>query len=122
MGSSDKPDMKFGIPLMDDLSIGRLLSAVAPTLRRNFVVPELRYNLIAEERKDALRRFSASDFRRTVTVLVGEPPAEYKDRVQALILEDKKAKAEAEKEKKEKEEERQRLLEEKKRRAEDAKR
>ncbi|CAE8689822.1 unnamed protein product, partial [Polarella glacialis] len=38
-GSNDKPSMKTGIPLMDDLSISR---AIAPTLKRNYVVAELK--------------------------------------------------------------------------------
>jgi len=51
---------------------------------------------------------------------MGEPTAEYKAKVQELILADKKAKAEAERKKKAAEDERKRLIEEKKKKAEAA--
>merc|ERR1719507_298781 len=47
--STDKPDMKFGIRELDDWSVQRLLKHIAPTACRNFVVPELRANLLESE-------------------------------------------------------------------------
>merc|ERR1712217_724964 len=117
--SNDKPDMKFGIPLMDDLSVHRVLNAIAPTLKRNYIVPELKSNLIAAERTNTLLKFSASEFKKTATVIMGEPNDEYKTKVRALVLANKKSQAELEKKKKAQEEERKRLLEEKKRKAEE---
>merc|ERR1712217_616913 len=104
--SNDKPDMKFGIPLMDDLSVQRVLNAIAPTLNRSYIIPELRSNLLATERKNFLLKFSANEFKKVCTVMMGEPTAEYKSKVRALILADKKSKAEAEKKRKAQEEER----------------
>eukprot|EP00416_Gambierdiscus_australes_P023110 CAMPEP_0171071894 /NCGR_PEP_ID=MMETSP0766_2-20121228/10555_1 /TAXON_ID=439317 /ORGANISM="Gambierdiscus australes, Strain CAWD 149" /LENGTH=864 /DNA_ID=CAMNT_0011528447 /DNA_START=47 /DNA_END=2638 /DNA_ORIENTATION=- len=119
-GSNDKPDMKFGIPSMDDLSVRRVLTAVAPTQARNYIIPELKANLVPAERAETLARFNGPEFRKTATVIVGEPSAAYKERVQELMLADKKAKTEAEKKKKAQEEERKRLLEEKRKKAEEA--
>merc|ERR1711871_1307125 len=118
--SLDKPDMNFGIQMMDDCSVQNVTKALAPALKRNFVVNELRGNLLAEERKLALQRFSGPAFKRKAVVLMGEPPAEYKERVQSLLLQEKVATAEAEKRKKAADEERERLLEVKRKRAEEA--
>jgi len=118
--SNDKPDMKFGIPQMDDMSVKRLLSSVAPLACRNFVVPELKANLLADERKEALSKFILPTFKKTAAVIVGEPTSEYKAKVQELILAEKKSKAEVEKKRKVAEEERKRALDEKKKKAEEA--
>jgi len=114
----DSPDMNFGIPLLDDLSVRKLLSVIAPALNRSFLVMELKANLIPAERKEAIARFG--EFKKVAVVAMGEPDADYKAKVQADILNDKKAKAEEAKKKKAREEERKRLLEEKKRKAEEA--
>jgi hypothetical protein len=117
--SADSPDMNFGIPLLDDLSVRKLLSTIAPTMKRNFLVMELKANLIPEERQATLARFGA--FKKVGVVAMGEPSAEYKGKVYEALLADKMVKAEEAKKKKAKEQERKRLLEEKKRRAEEAK-
>merc|ERR1711879_1044379 len=70
-GSNDKPNMKFGIPMMDDMSVRNVLMSVAPTLGRNYIVPELKSNLIASERKESLLKFSAQGFKKTATVIMG---------------------------------------------------
>jgi chemotaxis protein histidine kinase CheA len=113
--------MKFGLPMMDDNSVRRVLTAVAPTLKRNFIIPELKSNLVAEDRKETLARFGSNDFKRTAHVVMGEPDASYKAKVQSLLLADKQAKADAEKKKKAQEEERKKQLAEKKKKAEEAK-
>jgi len=116
--SNDKPDMGFGIPSVDDLSVAKVLSVVAPTLKRNYLIMELKGNLVACERAQALKRFS--EFKKVASVIMGEPDAKYKEEVHKIMLAEKVTKVEAEREKKAKEDERKRLLEEKKRRAEEA--
>lgn len=118
-GSNDSPDMNFGIPLLDDLSVRKLLSVIAPTLSRSFLVMELKANLIPEERKVALTRFGA--FKKIGIVAMGEPSDDYKAWVHASMLADKEAKAEEVRKKKAQEKERARALEEKKKKAEEAK-
>jgi len=118
--SNDKPDMKFGIPNMDDFSVRRMLAHIAPTARRSFVIPELRSNLLSADRKMALSKFPASEFRRTATIVVGEPTAEFKEQVQGLIVADKRSAGLAELKKKREEDTRKRLIEEKKKQAEAA--
>lgn len=120
-GSLDKPDGKFEVPQLDDGSAKKVLMAVATTLRRNLIIPELKSNLIAKERAILLTDFSAADFKRKATVIMGEPNAEYKQKVHSLLLAAKQAKADADKKRSEMERERKRLLEEKKKAAEQAK-
>jgi len=93
--SRDKADISFGIPLMDDLSVQRVLNTIASTVRRNYVVMELRSNLIADERKSALHRFSSPDFKKVATVIMGEPSSDHKEYVQKAMLADRKSKADA---------------------------
>jgi len=119
--SRDKPDMKFGIPLMDDNSVSRVLAAVAPTLQKNYVVAELLSNLLPDERKELLKKFPSSQFKKTALVIMGEPNQLYKDKIQSLMLADKKSKALAERKRKAQEDERTRLMEERKKKAEEAK-
>merc|ERR1719329_527326 len=119
--TNDDPEMGFGIPMMDDNSVSRLLTAIAPTLKRNFVVMQLKSNLIASERAESLARFSSENFTKVATVAMGEPNAEYKKLVQDLLLGEKKKKADAERKKKSMEAERKRLAEDRQKKAEAAK-
>merc|ERR1711957_461233 len=120
-GSSDKPDMNFGIPLMDDASLQSVLAAVTPTLQRNFIVPKLVGNLIAAERKETLARFPSEDFTKTAIVIMGEPSGEYKEKVHSKILDEKVSRLAAEKAKKDQDLARKRLLDEKRKKAVEAK-
>merc|ERR1719210_3045982 len=79
--SNDKPDMNFGIAQMDDFSIRRVLNTVAPVQNRNFVVMEVKSNLIKEERKELLKRFSASHFKKVAQIMIGEPTKGFKEQV-----------------------------------------
>eukprot|EP00930_Biecheleria_cincta_P069928 TRINITY_DN575_c0_g3_i1.p1 TRINITY_DN575_c0_g3~~TRINITY_DN575_c0_g3_i1.p1 ORF type:complete len:877 (-),score=289.78 TRINITY_DN575_c0_g3_i1:28-2658(-) len=120
-GSNDKPEAKLGVPALDDWSVRKIITAVAPVLPRNFIVPELKSNLISGEREKALKHFMADDFERKAVVVMGEPSAASKERVQAVMLAEKKDKLQVEKKKKAQEEERKRLLELKRAKAEEAK-
>merc|ERR1719382_2281129 len=62
--SNDKPDMKFGLPLMDDMSVKKLLKHIAPTSRKNFIVPELQANLTEAGRKKGLAAFALPNFQK----------------------------------------------------------
>merc|ERR1740138_644232 len=99
------------------MSVRKVLMSIAPTTNRSFIVPELRSNLLADERKEALQKWTAGGFKKTATVLLGEPPQEYKAKVSALILADKQAEADKARKKKEADALRNKLWEEKKRKA-----
>jgi len=85
----DRPEMSFGVRDLDDDSIRRAVYTVAPLQKRHYIVMEVRGNLLQEERKAVLARFSAAVFRRVAHIVVGEPAPEYKRRVQAIVLQQK---------------------------------
>merc|ERR1719277_2881795 len=106
--------------MMDDMSVRKVLMSIVPNLQRSYIVPELQANLLADKRKEALKKFSAPGFKKTATVIMGEPTQAFKESVSALILAEKQAKADVAKRKKEQEAIRNKLLEEKKKKAEEA--
>lgn len=123
-GSGDKPEASTGVPAIDDWSVGKIISAVAPTFPRKYIIPEMKANLVKSDRDEGLMRFTSADFHRKAVVIMGEPDQQYKEWIQKLVLEEKQAQAEAEKRKKQAEAERQRQQkrqqEERKRKAEAA--
>jgi len=94
--SHDHPEMNFGMPLMDDYSVNKVLKAFATVLPRNYIIAEVKNNLLAEERQKTLARFPSHCFTKEVRVVLGEPQADYKAFIQQAMLKDKKEKAEAE--------------------------
>mmetsp|Transcript_20199 Transcript_20199/g.35973 ORF Transcript_20199/g.35973 Transcript_20199/m.35973 type:complete len:1126 (+) Transcript_20199:73-3450(+) len=90
---NDRPAPEFGISQLDDGTARKLMQSVAPMLHRKCIVMEVQKNLLANERKKALASFDSADFKRIALVVMGEPPAEYKEKVQEQILAEKKQKA-----------------------------
>merc|ERR1712190_363654 len=76
--SNDKPEFNFGLPGMDDMSIRRIIYNVMPHVPRNYVIMEVKSNLIQAERKEVLDAFSAPHFKKVAHVVMGEPDEEYK--------------------------------------------
>merc|ERR1740138_1415393 len=101
--SNDDPGMDFGISLLDDKSVQKTLAAVAPALKRDFVLMALKSNLLAAERKAALAKFPSTDFKKVAVVVMGEPPAEVKAKAHEKILAEKQEAAKQEKERKDQE-------------------
>lgn len=108
-------------PKMDDFSLMQSLKAVAPVLKKNYVYMELKSNLIAKEREMALKGFLGADFKKVAAVIMGEPTAEYKEKVKSFILEEKTKLAVIEMEKKKAEASRKRAAAERLKKAEAAK-
>merc|ERR1712039_395595 len=98
-----------------------VLKALVPALDRNFVVMEVKRNLLAEERKKALAAFPGHSFRRVCQVRMGEPDEEFKAGVLDHILAEKKSKAENEAKKKRDARDRKKAEELRKKKAEAAK-
>merc|ERR1712113_700356 len=88
--SNDKPEMNFGMNMMDDGSIRRVIHSVAKVQPRNYVVMELKANLVPADRKDLLARWEgALNLRKSAVVMVGEPPLEFKKSQQEIALQQK---------------------------------
>merc|ERR1712187_159470 len=63
---------------------------------RNYVVMEVKSNLLKAEREENLKRFPADKFKRSAYVVMGEPKKDFRDKQLELVLKDKQEKAEAE--------------------------
>lgn len=94
--SNDKPEIDFGLQLMEDSSVSNVMKAVANVLPRNFIIPEVKANLTAEERSSILARFPGHCYKKVAKVMLGEPPQDYKTFIQQALLKEKKEAAEAE--------------------------
>merc|ERR1711879_469846 len=81
--SMDKPEMIHGI-LSD--SVHLMLRAVAQVQRRNFLIMELRGNLMKEGRKKTLDLFPSNMFKKVACTLIGEPTVDFKKYSQQLML------------------------------------
>merc|ERR1712060_479824 len=84
--SHDRPEKNYQVPELDDESIRKAVYSLAPLQCRSYVVMEVRGNLLKDERKALLDRFSASTFKAVACVIVGEPSAEFRKHNQKLML------------------------------------
>jgi len=85
--SNDRPEMRFGVNQLDDgFTAKGMLRALCALQQRNYVVMEVKGNLVKEERAKALAPFKAAGFKTNAMVLVGPPSVEFKKRSQALTL------------------------------------
>jgi len=109
-GSNDRPEFNFGLPGMDDLSVRKVIESVAPLVPRNYVVMEVKENLLEASRKEVLQRFSAPCYKKVAQVFMGEPSNEWKERTREALLKVKQNKANAEFEVKKKEKERKKQM------------
>jgi len=111
---NDKPEMSFGIPELENQSVRRMIRNIAAEQKRNYVVMEVKSNLVAAERKELASRFYAPHFKKTAQVLMGEPKEDFKKKSHALLLKLKQEKADLEFKKQKAEEARKRLMEKQK--------
>jgi len=98
--SNDKPEMGFRIPSIDDLSTQHILRAAVGAVPRNYLVLELKSNLVPKERKELVSRFAGPEFKKIATVVMGAPPADYQEYIRSVILDEKKRKLDEERRKK----------------------
>eukprot|EP00930_Biecheleria_cincta_P014517 TRINITY_DN12459_c0_g1_i1.p1 TRINITY_DN12459_c0_g1~~TRINITY_DN12459_c0_g1_i1.p1 ORF type:complete len:927 (-),score=276.78 TRINITY_DN12459_c0_g1_i1:70-2850(-) len=108
---NDKPDVSFGIQVIDELTPRKLLQSVSALMPRNYIVMEVKQNLTKADRKQLLEKFSFPHYKRVAAIVVGEPPEEFKAKVRARMLEDKQEKVNAEWKQKQAERERKKLVE-----------
>merc|ERR1711862_437931 len=68
--SNDKPAFNFGIPAMDDFSVRRVVNTVALMMPRNYVIMEVKSNLLAADRKETLKRFRYPGYKQVAHVVM----------------------------------------------------
>lgn len=91
--SNDKPAANFGVKELDDMSVRRVISAVAPVVPRNYLIMEVKSNLVAAERKETLKKFNYPCYKKVARVIMGEPTTEFKATVHTKLLKEKQRKA-----------------------------
>merc|ERR1712187_103997 len=94
-GSNDKPKFNLGVQGLDDLSAGKIIKTVASLVPRNYVVMEVKDNLVAADRQANLKKFSSRHFKKIAHVVMGEPDAAHKELVKNKLLKVKQAKLDA---------------------------
>jgi len=88
--SNDKPEMCFNVRHLDDgFSVKKTLKAMAALQKRNYVVMEVKGNLIKEEREASMATFKENGYKVTAAVMVGTPPPEFKKKSLELLLKSK---------------------------------
>merc|ERR1712232_24612 len=90
--SNDTPAMDFGVRELDDYSMQTTIQSMAPKLDRDCIVMNVKNNLLADERQKVLANFKSEDFKKVALVIMGEPPAAYKEKAYKQALEDKRKK------------------------------
>merc|ERR1719506_2767767 len=68
--SNDKPSFGFGVQGIDDRSVQKLVNCVAPLAPRNYVIMEVKSNLIAAERQAIMKKFNYPCFKRVARVVM----------------------------------------------------
>merc|ERR1712194_828042 len=103
---NDKPDMNLNCPPIDQGGIDRMIKAFAPMQGRNYIVMEVRNNLLEQDRINLLNRFPSDMFRKIAQVQIGDASSDFKkkkDEFNKKLAEVRKKKADGEKAKKQKE-------------------
>lgn len=95
-GSNDKPQFNTNVQDLDNMSARKVINAVAPVVPRNYVVMEVKSNLIAAEREALLKKFNYPCYKKTARVVMGEPPEAHKAQVQEKLLKNKQEKLQKE--------------------------
>ncbi|CAJ1378793.1 unnamed protein product [Effrenium voratum] len=92
--SSDKPNYQYGLPSMDN-GLSGVVQSISSLQPRNYIIMEVKSNLVAEERAQILKRFPSAQYKKVAHVVMGEPDEEYKQRVRKKILKIKQDKENA---------------------------
>merc|ERR1711953_347820 len=81
-GSRDRPEVYFGVPMLNikrdgDGSVKHVMRSMASAIPRNYVVMEVKSNLMKLEREQNLKRFPSAFFKRHARVIMGRPKKEF---------------------------------------------
>merc|ERR1712217_280492 len=86
---NEHPDIYFTLETIDKGHLLRRMRAVAAMQRRNYVLMDVRDNLIAESREELLKPFSSDAFKKIAHVQLGEGNAEFKKKALEVALQKK---------------------------------
>lgn len=120
--SNDKPSFAYNVPSMDDGSIQRVIKSIAPVVPRNYVVMEVKSNLVKEERLETLKHFNTPNFKKVALVIMGEPDLDFKQKSYTSLLVEKQSRIDFEWQSKKTAAKRQKELAEMRRKADELRR
>merc|ERR1712203_748406 len=103
------------------MSASKVIQSIASVVPRNYVLMEVKENLLPEGRKANLMKFPSATFKRVARVAMGEPDSAFKKMVKDKLLKVKQEKAVKEWEAKKAKVARQKADKERKEKAEKAK-
>jgi len=89
--SNDRPNVSFGVPAVDDFSVRKVIAALAPVVPRNYLIMEVKSNLLAKDRREILKKFNYPCYKKVAHIVMGEPAEEFKAMVHNKLLKDKQA-------------------------------
>ncbi|CAJ1359462.1 unnamed protein product [Effrenium voratum] len=78
-----------------DNGLSGVVQSISSLQPRNYIIMEVKSNLVAEERAQILKRFPSAQYKKVAHVVMGEPDEEYKQRVRKKILKIKQDKENA---------------------------
>merc|ERR1712066_792703 len=86
---NEHPDIYFTLEAIDKGHLLRRMRAVAAMQRRNYVLMDVRNNLIADSREELLKTFSSNAFKKIAHVQLGDGNAEFKKKALEVALKNK---------------------------------
>ncbi|CAJ1445574.1 unnamed protein product [Effrenium voratum] len=83
--SSDKPNYQYGLPSMDN-GLSGVVQSISSLQPRNYIIMEVKSNLVAEERAQILKRFPSAQYKKVAHVVMGEPDEAASQRGGKVVL------------------------------------
>merc|ERR1712060_325329 len=87
--SNDKPGLYLEIPSLGNGSVDAMIKSIAPVQPRNYIMMEVKGNLLKDSREALLQKFPSDTFKKVAHVQLGEPGLEFKKRTQEVTLKGK---------------------------------
>merc|ERR1712190_535192 len=78
-----------GVAPFDDGSVSHMIKTIAPLQKRNYVIFEVKNNLLEEQRKATLSKFSSDSFKKVAQVTLGDPDADFLAKTHEDLLKQK---------------------------------
>mmetsp|Transcript_109157 Transcript_109157/g.204746 ORF Transcript_109157/g.204746 Transcript_109157/m.204746 type:complete len:858 (-) Transcript_109157:335-2908(-) len=119
--TNDKPAFNFGVPDMENFSVRKVINSIAPLVPRNYLVMEVKSNLLPDERKAILSRFNYPQYKKIAHVVMGEPDDKFKEKTWEKLLSDKQKSSDIKFKAQKAEEKRKKVMEKRKKELDKAK-
>merc|ERR1712217_883674 len=103
-----------GVNCFDDGSLTHMIKTIATLQKRNYVVFEVKNNLLEEQRKATLSKFSSDSFKKVAQVTLGDPDSDFLAKTHEELVKQKQKSSDREFWREQKEKKRQKQQEKRK--------